>query len=399
MSLFSPTSQTASPAIDRAAAPIPFVDLPAQHAALRSKIDEAIARVIDRGTFVLGDEVERFEAEFATYCGARFAVGVGSGLDALTLSLAALGIGPGDEVITVANTFIATALAIVRVGARPVLVDCEPGSLSIAVDQVAAAITPRTRAILPVHLYGRMAEMPALMDIAERHGMAVIEDAAQAHGAALDGRAAGAWGNAGCFSFYPSKNLGTLGDGGAVTTNDAALADRLRALRNYGARTKYQHELAGFNSRLDELQAAVLRVKLPHLDDWNHARRVAAARLRELLTVAASPPAPQSGEGRIDVRALPRDLAFPVDHVHHLFPIEVDGRDKVAGRLGEEGVGVGVHYPTPVHLAPAMAHLGYQPGAFPVAERAAPRLLSLPMYPEIRDDQLERVAAAVRAAL
>lgn len=399
------TTATASQAVTSSATgrasepPVPFVDLAAQHTALRGEIDAAIARVIDQGQFVLGDEVARFEAEFAAYCGARFAVGVASGLDALTLALTALGIGPGDEVITAANTFIATALAIVRVGARPVLVDCDPETLSIDVGQVVAAISPRTRAILPVHLYGRLADMPQLAQLAERHGIALVEDAAQAHGAALDGRAAGAWGAAGCFSFYPSKNLGALGDGGAVVTSDAALAEKLRTLRNYGGQTKYRHELAGFNSRLDTLQAAVLRVKLPHLDEWNHARRQAAAKLRELLTVSPSPSLPLRGDESIRLRALPRDAEFPIDHVQHLFPIEVDHRDEVARRLGDLGIGVAIHYPTPVHLTPAMAHLGYQPGAFPVAERAAERLLSLPLYPEIRDEQLQRVAAAVRSAV
>jgi dTDP-4-amino-4,6-dideoxygalactose transaminase len=302
--------------------------------------------------------------------------------------LAALGIGPGDEVITVANTFIATALAIVRVGAKPVLVDCEPASLSIDVSQVAAAITPRTRVILPVHLYGRLADMPALALLAEQHGIALVEDAAQAHGAALDGRAAGAWGAAGCFSFYPSKNLGALGDGGAVVTSDAALAEKLRMVRNYGGQVKYQHDIAGFNSRLDTLQAAVLRVKLPHLDEWNHARRQAAAKLRELLSTA-----------NVHLPALPRDAEFPIDHVQHLFPIEVDNRDEVARRLSDLGIGVAIHYPTPVHLAPAMASLGHRRGAFPVAERAADRLLSLPLYPEITHEQLQRVATAVRAVV
>ena len=392
MSSTSLTTSTASQATTSSATvpasepPVPFVDLAAQHAALRSEIDAAIARVIDQGQFVLGEEVTRFEEELAAYCGTGFAVGVASGLDALTLALAALGIGPGDEVITAANTFIATALAIVRVGARPLLVDCDPETLSIDVEQVAAAITPRTRAILPVHLYGRLADMPRLIQLAERHGIALIEDVAQAHGAALDGRAAGAWGSAGCFSFYPSKNLGALGDGGAVVTSDAELAKKLRKLRNYGGQMKYHHELAGFNSRLDTLQAAVLRVKLPHLDEWNHARRQAAAKLRELLATA-----------NVNLRALPRDAEFPIDHVQHLFPIEVDHRDEVARRLTDRGIGVAIHYPTPVHLTPAMAHLGHRLGAFPVAERAANRLLSLPLYPEIRDEQLQRVAATVRA--
>lgn len=388
----SPTTAVSTAAVSTTArataAPVPFVDLATQHAALRGEIDAAIARVIDEGQFVLGEVVARFEAEFAAYCGARFAVSVASGLDALTLALVALGIGPGDEVITAANTFIATALAIVRAGAKPVLVDCDSESLSIDVAQVASAITPRTRAILPVHLYGRLADMPALAQLAEHHGIALVEDAAQAHGAALDGRAAGAWGAAGCFSFYPSKNLGALGDGGAVVTSEPALAEKLRMLRNYGAPTKYQHELAGFNSRLDTLQAAILRVKLPHLDEWNHARRQAATKLRELLSTAD-----------VQLRALPRDAEFPIDHVQHLFPIEVDHRDEVARQLSELGIGVAIHYPTPLHLTPAMASLGYRPGDFPVSERAAGRLLSLPLYPEITDEQLQRVAAAVRSVV
>ena len=413
-------SSVSTPSVARqtADAPVPLLELTQQHAALREEIDAAIARVIDRGEFILGEEVARFEADFAAYCGARHAVGVASGLDALTLSLVALGIGPGDEVITAANTFIATALAIVHAGATPVLVDCDREQLSIDVAQVAAAITPRTRAILPVHLYGRMADMSGLAALADRHGLAIVEDAAQAHGAALEGRAAGAWGVAGCFSFYPSKNLGALGDGGAVVTSDAALADKLRRLRNYGARQKHVHESIGYNSRLDPLQAAVLGVKLPHLDDWNHARRRAAAKLRGLLASDAYEPtgataglsssavvdgAHSSDEFRgrrpIELKALPRDAEFPVDHVQHLFPVEVDHRDLVARWLAECGIGSGVHYPTPVHLAPAMAQLGYQRGAFPVAERAADRLLSLPLYPEIRDEQLQRVAEAVRAVV
>jgi dTDP-4-amino-4,6-dideoxygalactose transaminase len=230
--------------------------------------------------------------------------------------------------------------------------------------------------------------MPQLAQLAERHGIALVEDAAQAHGAALDGRAAGAWGAAGCFSFYPSKNLGALGDGGAIVTSDAALAEKLRMLRNYGGQIKYRHEIAGFNSRLDTLQAAILRVKLPHLDEWNHARRQAAAKLRELLSTA-----------NVKLCALPRDAEFPIDHVQHLFPIEVERRDEVARGLTELGIGVAIHYPVPVHLTPAMACLGYRPGAFPVAEQAADRLLSLPLYPEITDEQLQRVAAAVRAVV
>jgi dTDP-4-amino-4,6-dideoxygalactose transaminase len=367
---------------------VPFVDLAAQHQVLRHELEAAFQDTLTRGDFILGGAVGAFEAEFAAYVGVEHAVGTASGLDALTLTLHALGIGPGHEVITVANTFFATALAIYRTGARPVLVDCESQTLAMDVDQVADAVTPRTRALLPVHLYGRMADVASLQQIADRFGLAVVEDAAQAHGAALDGKSAGGCGAAGCFSFYPSKNLGALGDGGAVTTQNAGLAERLRMLRNYGSQNKYDHVEVGFNSRLDTMQAAVLRVKLPHLDEWNHRRRLAAAYYRKRLA-----------DLPLDLRCAPRDADFPTDHVSHLFPIEVDDRDEVKRRLGEMGIQTGVHYPVPVHLSQALAPLGYQRGDFPVAERSADRLLSLPIFPEISDEQLERTCAALEQIL
>ncbi len=363
---------------------IPFVDLGAEYQALRAEIEPLMAGVMARGEFILGPQVERFEASFAQYCGVAHAIGVDSGFSALELGLRALGIGPGDEVVTVANTFIATVGAIESTGARPVLVDADPVTHLIDTDAVEAAITPRTRAILPVHLYGHLADTTALRAIAERHGLAIVEDACQAHGA-LDGdRRAGSLGTLAAFSFYPSKNLGAYGDGGIVVTDDSALAERLRMLRNLGSRVKYQHEIKGYNHRLDGLQGAVLNVKLPHLDARNAARREAAAQYLELLApLPVSTPQPRPG----------------TTSVYHLFVIETDDRDGLAEQLSAARIAHGIHYPVPIHLQPAYAELGHGPGSFPVAERLAERILSLPMFPELTTDQVRRVVDVVRTHL
>ena len=368
---------------------VPFQDLPLQIRTLRAELDAAIEAVLQHGQFILGPEVNAFESAWARFCRTRHAIGVGSGTDALQLILRALKIGPGDEVITVANSFIATAEAISYAGARPVLVDCDLQTHLIDPEAVAAAITPRTRAIMPVHLYGQPANIDALSACAGSHGLALIEDAAQAHGATLhDGRACGALGTAAAFSFYPGKNLGAFGDGGAVTTHDDALAQQLRLLRNWGAVVKYQHEVQGYNSRLDTLQAAILSVKLRHLAAWNESRRRVAAWYRERL------------EG-CDGIVLPVEAPWTGRHVYHLFVIRILGhnRDAVVGALAERGVQAIVHYPIPIHRQKAYAELGYKAGAFPHAEAAASTVLSLPMFPEMTPEQCDFVCEQLRAAL
>jgi dTDP-4-amino-4,6-dideoxygalactose transaminase len=368
---------------------IPFQDLPLQIERLRSELDPAIDRVLRHGQFILGPEVGAFEEAWANFCGTKYAIGVGSGTDALQLILRALGIGVGDEVITVANTFIATAEAISYAGAKPVLVDCEPDTLLIDPLAVAAAINPRTRAIIPVHLYGQPANIAALRTLADQHRLALIEDAAQSHGATLrDGRPCGALGTAAGFSFYPGKNLGAFGDGGAVNTNDEALARQIRLLRNWGSVVKYHHEVQGYNSRLDTLQAAVLLVKLRHLSDWNERRGTVAGWYRELL-------------GDVAGLQLPVEASWTGRHVYHLFVVRILERDRdaVARTLGERGVQTVVHYPVPIHLQKAYAELGYRPGAFPHAEQAACSILSLPLFPEMTRDQAVAVANELRAAL
>jgi dTDP-4-amino-4,6-dideoxygalactose transaminase len=345
--------------------------------------------VIESGWFILGHEVAAFEQEFATFCGARHCVGVASGAEALYLALAAAGIGPGDEVITVANACMYDVAAILQAGARPVLVDVDPATQNIDPAAVAAAITPRTKAVIPVHLFGRLADMAAITALAERHGLVVIEDAAQAHGAwrtGADGqpRMAGQWGNLAAFSFYPSKNLGALGDGGAVVTNDDQMAAQLRRLRMYGWERKYYtSEVGGRNSRLDELQAALLRVKLPHLAAANAARRERAA---WYATALADLP-----------------LGLPVDepgHVYHLYVVTLPdraSRDRLRDHLLANGIGCDIHYPVPTHLQPAYADLGYHPGSLPVTEDLAGRILSLPMYPELTYEEIMLVAETIRA--
>lgn len=361
---------------------VPFFDAVAQQRAVMAETQVAIQDVLDEARFILGPQVGEFERAFAELIGVGHAVGVSSGLDALRLALTALDVGAGDEVILPANTYIATALAVSAVGARPVLVDCDPRTYLIDCGQIGAAVTPRTRAIIPVHLTGQAADMDAVLDLAGAHGLQVVEDAAQAHGATYRGRSCGAMGTLGCFSFYPSKNLGACGDAGIVTTGDGRLADRVRRLRNYGEEAKYHHVEQGTNARLDTLQAAVLSVRLRRLAAWNQARNRHAERYRRLL----------AGVG---------DLAFQQqapgsDHVYHLFVVETGRRDELRRHLHDAGVQTGVHYPVPIHLQRAYEDLGHKPGDFPNAERLAARMLSLPMFPELRPEQLAYVADQVR---
>ena len=360
---------------------IAFVDLHAQHQPLRAALDRAIGEVVASGQFILGPQVAAFEQRFAAYCGVRHAIGVGNGMDALRLALMALDVRGGDEVILPANTNVATALAVSAVGAVPVLVDCDPRTYNLDPRGLERAVTPRTRVIMPVHLTGQAADMDAVMAVAERRGLHVIEDAAQAHGAAWRGRRCGSIGAVGCFSFYPSKNLGAFGDAGMAVTNDDALARRLAQLRNYGQSQKYDHVAAGLNSRLDSLQAAVLAVKLPHLDRWNEARVSRAARYRAAL------------RGVGDLRL--QEIAPGATSVYHLFVVETEHRDRLRRHLADAGIDTGVHYPVPIHLQPAYA-AGYRMGQFPHTEALARRSLSLPMFPELRDDQVDAVAAAIR---
>jgi dTDP-4-amino-4,6-dideoxygalactose transaminase len=363
---------------------VPFLDLRAIMAAEQAALRAAFDRVLDSGWYILGSEVSQFETEWAEYCNAAYAVGVANGLDALVLALRGLGIGPGDEVIVPSNTYIASWLAVTQVGAVPVPVEpCEP-SYVIDPAQIAAAITPRTRAIMPVHLYGQAADLDAVLAVARAHGLKVVEDAAQAHGATYRGGRVGSHGDAVCWSFYPGKNLGCLGDGGAVTTNDAALADRLRTLRNYGSKQKYHNDVIGYNSRLDELQAAVLRARLPLLDAANaHRGAVANRYIAELAGTSLVLPQVVAENG----------------HVWHLFVVRHPDRDALAARLAALGVGTVIHYPVPPHRQPAYASLGIPEGALPVAERIHAEVLSLPMGPTMVDADVDRVIAALRASI
>lgn len=361
---------------------IKFVDLGRQYATIKSEVDSAIAGVLGRTDFVLGADVARFEEEFAQYCETSYAVGLASGAAALELALRALDIGPGDEVVVPANSFFASASAISLAGATPVFVDADPVTYGISTEQIEERITPRTRAIIPVHLYGQPADMDPIMELAGRHGLYVIEDACQAHGARYKGRRVGSIGHAAAFSFYPGKNLGAYGDGGALTTNDRALAEQVQVLRNCGQRERYRHIAMGGNHRLDTLQAAVLRVKLRYLDDWNSLRRRWASLYDQLL----------------DDNAVIRPLTWPFrEHVYHLYVIQVAQRDALQAFLSENGVATGIHYPIPIHLQPVYSHLGYQVGDFPVTEQAAPQLLSLPMFAELTAEEVEYVGDLVRS--
>jgi dTDP-4-amino-4,6-dideoxygalactose transaminase len=360
---------------------IPILDLKAQYASIKSELDAAVLKVLASTQYILGDEVAAFEQEFAAYCETRHAVAVNSGTSALHLALLAAGVGPGDEVITVPFTFVASVSAICYSGARPVFVDVEPVTLTMDPAKLEAAITSRTKAIVPVHLYGQMADMDAIVSIAERHGIAVIEDACQAHGAELDGRRAGSIGVSGCFSFYPGKNLGACGEGGIFVTSDDAQAKTVRMLRDWGQEQRYHHVLKGFNYRMDGIQGAILRVKLRHLEDWTEARRTHARRYSGLLAGSRLLQTPVEVPGR--------------RHVYHVYAVRSHDRDSLQQSLQAEGIQTGLHYPVPVHLQPAHADLGYRRGDFPVSETASREVLSLPMFPELTPAQIGAVVAAV----
>ena len=362
---------------------IPLVDLKAQYATIKPEIQAAIGEVLDSAQFINGPAVADFERRFAEFCGAGFAVGVGNGTDALTLALKALGVGDGDEVITAVNTFIATAEAIVAVGAAPVFVDVDPLHFNMTPEGFSAAITPRTKAVIPVHLYGQTAPIAEIVDIAKRRSIKVVEDAAQAHGAEYNGRRAGSWGDAATFSFYPAKNLGAYGDAGAVVTNSEDVAARARMLRDHGRTDKYLHEYIGVNSRLDTLQAAVLGAKLAHMEEWNAARRAIAAKYDAALSEFAW-------------LTLPAEIASG-RHIYHLYVIQCARREELRRCLSDNGIGVGIHYPVPLHLQPAFRSLGYGAGDFPAAERLADSILSIPMYPEMTAAQQQRIVETIGA--
>jgi dTDP-4-amino-4,6-dideoxygalactose transaminase len=363
---------------------IPLVDLKAQYATIRDDVRKAIDEVLESMQLTIGPNVRAFDGEWARYCGAKHAVGVGSGTDALQLAIRACGVSAGDEVITVSMTFFATVEAILYASARPILVDVEERSKLMDIASVAARITPRTKAIIPVHLYGRTVDMKPLRQLAQDRGIALIEDAAQAHGATLDdGRKAGAVGRVGCFSFYCSKNLGAYGEAGSIVTDDEKLAEDLRALREHGQATRYYHPVVGYNARLDEIQAAILRIKLRHLDDWNARRLDHARRYNELLagTDIITPEIPAGGR-----------------HVFYCYVIRIAGgrRDALRAYLADRGIGTQIHYPVPIHLQESAQFLGYRRGDLPVTERLADEVLSLPMYAELTDAQIDRVATTVR---
>ncbi|MEN6626053.1 MAG: DegT/DnrJ/EryC1/StrS family aminotransferase [Candidatus Sumerlaeia bacterium] len=360
---------------------IPFVDLKTQYASLKPQVDAAIGRVLENSSFTLGPEVAAFEQEFAACCQARHAIGVNSGTSALHLALLAAGIGPGDEVIAPSMTFVATTAAIVYSGARPVLVDIDPDSRTIDPGLIERAVTRRTKAIVPVHLYGQPADMDPILEIARHRGLIVIEDACQAHGAEYKGRRVGSIGDLGCFSFYPGKNLGAYGEGGAVTTNNDRFDATIRMLRDWGAARKYHHELKGYNYRMEGIQGAILRVKLPHLESWTEARRAHAARYDALFA------------GSAEVQT-PSPMAY-ARHVYHIYGIRVARREPLQRALQERGIATGIHYPIPVHLSGAYADLGYKRGDLPVTEQLADEELSLPMYPELTGEQVQAVAEAV----
>jgi len=360
---------------------IPFLDIKGQNLALRDEINAAIQEVIGSGAFAGGPYVEQFEDDFAAYCGAASAVGVGNGTDALWLVLLALNVGLGDEVITVPSTFMATAEAISHCGARPVFVDIDQRTYTMDPDMLESAITVKTKAIIPVHLFGAPVDMDPIMDVARRYGLPVIEDAAQAHGASYKGRRVGGIGTAGCFSFYPGKNLGAFGEAGAVVTNDIALRDKIRALRDHGQVRKYHHTMVGWNCRMDGIQGAVLRVKLRNLDRANAMRRALAVQYDRALD-------------NCDGVVTPINPPW-IQHVYHIYAIRVNERDLLVRRLAEAGIGTGIHYPTPVHLQPAYEGLGYRRASFPVAEQCADEFVSLPMFPELPPDAVNVVASAV----
>jgi dTDP-4-amino-4,6-dideoxygalactose transaminase len=362
---------------------VPFVDLKAQYRAIKPEIDAAVEHVLANSQFILGPEVSAFEMEFAQYTTSNAAIGLNSGTSALHLALLAAGIGPGDEVITVSFTFVATVAAIGYSGAKPVFVDIDPASYTMDVTQIEAAITPRTKAIMPVHLYGQPADMDPIMEIARRHNLIVIEDACQAHGAEYKGRRVGSIGDMGCFSFYPGKNLGAYGEGGAVVTSNPAYEHTIRMLRDWGAEKKYVHQLKGYNYRMEGVQGAILRVKLRYLEAWTEARRAHAAEYSRLLQ--------DSGVG------VPQAMPY-ARHVWHVYAVRTQDRAGLQAALQQQDIQSGIHYPIPVHLQPAWAELNYASGDFPHSEKAAAEVLSLPMYPEMTADNIQAVAGAVQNA-
>lgn len=363
---------------------IPLVDLRRQYEGIKGEISEAMAGVIENSAFILGEELELFEAEFASFCGARYAIGVSSGTAALHLALLAAGIGEGDEVITVPYTFTATTEAISYVGAQPVFVDIDPQDYNMDVSRIEEKITGKVKAILPVHIYGHPVDMEPVLDIADKYGLKVIEDAAQAHGAEYRGKRVGSLGAVGCFSFYPGKNLGAYGDGGMLVTNDEAIAGKVRLLRNHGRQGKYEHLVRGYNYRLDALQAAILRVKLKRLSSWNENRRQHAELYNELLA------------GTKAITPLERE---DVKHVYHLYVIRVKNRDGLQKRLQSRGIAAGTHYPRPLHLQKAYEYLGYGRGDFPVSEKCSQEVISLPMFPELIREEVKEVCEAVKSFL
>src|SRR5438270_8110969 len=363
---------------------LPLVDLKAQHATIAADVEAAVQRVMTNTDFILGADVEAFEAEYAAYCETSQCVALDSGMSALEPGMRAMGIGPGDEVIAPAGSFIASSSAISFTGATPVWVDVDPKTYNIDPALIETAITPSTRAIMAVHRYGQPADMERILAIGRKHDLPVIEDACQSHGARHKGRRTGSMGAFGAFSFYPAKNLGAYGDAGALTTNDAELAENVRIMRNYGQREKYDHVYLAWNRRLDTMQAAVLRVKLRHLDRWNELRRTIALLYGELLKDGGA--------------SLPYESP-DVEHVYHLYVVEVEGRERVQGELAAQGISTGIHYPVPIHLQVAYGEAGFGLGSFPATEAAAKRVLSLPMYPELTEDGVRRVAAALGEAV
>ena len=363
---------------------IPLVDLKAQYLTIEAEINSAISETLSNAQFVAGKSVTEFEIEFAKYSAAKYGIGVASGTAALNLILRACDIGPGDEVITTPFTFIATVEAIATLGAKPILVDIDPSNFNIDPNQVSSAISSRTKAIIPVHLYGQPADMHPLIDMSQRYGLHLIEDAAQSHGAEYKGVKTGSIGVAGCFSFYPAKNLGAYGDGGMVITSNAKINQKVRLLRDHGRTDKYTHIQIGFGERLDTIQAAILRVKLRHLDEWTEKRRLIAKLYNQFLDDT--------------VAKLPSENPYS-KHVYHLYVVRVPGRDKVVNYLNNQGIGSGIHYPVPLHLQPALSYLGYKVGDLPHAELAAKEVMSLPIYPEMKESQVTAVSNALHQAL
>jgi dTDP-4-amino-4,6-dideoxygalactose transaminase len=363
---------------------VPFLDLKSHHAPLRDEINGAIQDVIEAAAFAGGPFVARFESDFAAYCNCRYAIGVGSGTEALWLTLLALGIGTGDEVITVPNTFMATAEAITYCGAKPVFVDVDEHKYTMDPAALQESITPRTKAIIPVHLFGQPADIDPIRSIASENGLFLIEDACQAHGAEYKGQKVGSFGDAACFSFYPGKNLGALGEAGAVVTNSSALEEKIKILRDHGQACKYHHSMIGWNCRMDGIQAAVLQIKLRHLERANQLRRSHAAQYNRALGIVEEVVTPVQ--------------AMYAWHVYHVYAIRVPDRDDLMRLLADKGIGCGVHYPIPIHLQPAYRNLGYERGAFPITERCATEFVSLPMFPELTPDQIETVAESVKEA-